>query len=45
MSVKFHLACTRASVSTRLGASNVSVALDTQVALLPSGDMKINMRV
>lgn len=45
MSVKFHLAYMRASVSTRPEASNVSVALDTQVTLLPSGDMKINMRV
>ncbi len=45
MSVKFHLAYTRASVSTRLEASSVSVALDTQVSLLPSGDMKINRRV
>ena len=44
-SVKFHLAYTRASVSTRPGASSASVALDTQVALLPSGDTKINMRV
>lgn len=31
-SVRFHLAYTRASVSTRPGASNVSVAPDTQVA-------------
>lgn len=30
MSVKFHLAYTRASVSTSPGASSVSVALDTQ---------------
>lgn len=45
MSVKFHLAYMRASVSTHPGASSVSVALDTQVALSPSGDMKINMRV
>lgn len=44
-SVKFHLAYTRASVSTRPGVSSASVVLDTQVALLPSGDTKINMRV
>lgn len=44
MSVKFHLAYTRASVSTRPGASSVSVAPDTQVALFPSGDAKINTR-
>lgn len=45
MSVKFHLAYTRASVSTCLGASSVSVGLDTQVAVVPLGDTKINMRV
>lgn len=45
MSARFHLAYTRASVSTHRGASSVPVARDTQVALLPSGDMKINVRV
>lgn len=44
-SVKSLLAYMRASVSTRPEASSASAGLDTQVPTLPSGDMKIDLRV
>ncbi|KAG7230164.1 hypothetical protein INR49_009884 [Caranx melampygus] len=48
MSVKFHLAYMRASVSTRPGASSVSVALDTQgygVKLISTSVLQTHVKI